>query len=156
MPTTIINDVRAPSCRADVTERARTVLEPPVLLERDERAKWNDIVAARSVKEWQSGIDLHLACILAKAIAQLDRESALLDQEGCVLQGPRGGAVPNPRIAVVNSLRASILRYEARLHFDVENGNSADRKSAREAERKAAQRYQAADDDSLIQKLGQV
>ena len=122
------------------TERARTVIEPPVPLSSAERAKWDAIIAARSVKEWQVGIDLHLAGILAKAMAMFDRESELLDQEGTVLIGPRGGAVPSPRVLVVTSLRASILRFKSRLHFNVESGNGADRKTAREAERKAADR----------------
>jgi len=129
------------------------VLEIPIPLSPAERAKWDAIIAARSVKEWATGIDLHLAAILAKAMAQLDKESALLDQEGTVLKGPRGGAVPNPRALIVTSLRAVILRYEARLHFDVEAGISADRKTAREAERKAQARDKVADGNALIKRL---
>ena len=70
----------------------------------------------------QSVFQVHGAALsfLAKAMAMFDHESALLEEEGTVLTGPRGGAVPNPRVMVVTSLRASILRYEARLHFDVE------------------------------------
>ncbi len=155
MANTIVNDVRSSSGLNDVTDRARTVLEPPEPLSKAVRKRWDIIIAARSTKEWASGIDLELAVILAKMLVQLDREERLLQAEGAVITGVRGGPAVNPRAGVVSSLRGSILRYEARLHFDVEQGGSVDRKNARQAERKAAERDKAADrDGELIQRFG--
>jgi hypothetical protein len=154
MADKLLNDIRAPSARVAVTERARTQIEPPEALSKAQRKKWDVIVAARSVKEWGVGIDLYLALMLCKMMVQLDREERLLYVEGSVVNGPRGGKVPNPRAPLVASLRSFILRYEARLHFDTEIGNSTDRKNARQAERNAVQRDNMhADDSDLIQRL---
>lgn len=147
------NDIRNSPSAQELADRVNTDLRPPVVLSVKERQRYDDIIAARSAKEWSSGIDRHLACILAKAMVELDGECYKLKREGSVVTGPRGGMVPNPRCAIIASLRAIILRYEARLHFDVESGNSTDRKNAREAERFAKAREQHADDDPLIQRL---
>ena len=108
MATNTLNDTRNPAARSEVAERARKEFTPPVPLNDSEMVKWKTIIAARSAVEWETGIDLNLAAILAQMLAQYDHETELLDDEGTVITGPRGGVVVNPRVVVVNTLRASI------------------------------------------------
>ncbi|TCL74443.1 hypothetical protein [Rhizobium sp. BK251] len=147
------NDIRSSNTAQELADRVNMDLRPPVPLSVKERSKYDDIINARSAKEWACGIDLHLAVTLAKTMCELDRETYLLRKEGTVVTGPKGGLVANPRAGIVNSLRSMVLRYESRLHFDVEAGNATDRKHARIAERFAKQREEHAADDPLIQRL---
>lgn len=148
-----VNDVRAPGARTEVTENARKVFIPPMPLTDAEFRQWELIIERRAAVEWETGIDLHIACVLAKLLARYERESEEFASEDSVITGARGTETLNPRIGYLASLQSHILRYEKRLRFDVEAGDGNDRKSARRAERKAEARDQIADEDPLIQKL---
>lgn len=52
---------------------------------------------------------IRLTALLAKAMAMLDREQLLLEQEGSVLTNSHGNAAGNPRVRAVQGLHGSIL-----------------------------------------------
>ena len=79
--------------------------EPPAHVRFPEEARpfWSGIMASRARDEWSKN-DLVIAAQLARCQAEIERESALLDGEGSVIENARGTPVMNPRHTVLEQL----------------------------------------------------
>jgi hypothetical protein len=89
---------------------AKIVLKPPrhVKLERTDKPFFHSILAEFARSEW-SDHQLELAAILARAMADLEREQRELRIEGSVIETPAGKMTVNPRQNVVSNLSSTIL-----------------------------------------------
>lgn len=72
---------------------------------------WDAVIAARA--EWTE-IDLVHAAALARALAAIESESALLATEGCVIK-MKGGDKLNPRIRALQALTTLSLNYSVKI-----------------------------------------
>ena len=64
---------------------------------------WGGITRARAREEWRE-VDLVVAAQLARCQADIERESALLDDEGTLIDNGRGTKIENPRNRVIQCL----------------------------------------------------
>ena len=122
-------------------------LEPPahVRLREGDRAFWTAIIRARTRDEWTEA-DLVLAGQLARCLADIEREQALLDAEGTVTASGM-----NPRVSVAEQYarRAQALMRTLRMGGRAA-GRTADSQPARLLERQARSVLQSASDDGLL------
>jgi hypothetical protein len=97
-------DTASAAVRAMV-DAAKPPPEPPphVRLRDGDRPFWDGIVRARGRDEWTDA-DLVVAAQLARCQADIERESALLDDESTVIENARGTPVCNPRVSVLEQL----------------------------------------------------
>lgn len=119
---------------------ARPVTPPSnVPLESGDMPFFVSVVAEFARSEWTAH-QLELAAMLARTMADLDREQRALRQEGSVVFTEKGTPVVNPRKAVVQMHASSILsfRRSLALHARAQGGESRDvakrRVAAREIE----------------------
>jgi hypothetical protein len=100
--------------------------------------------------EW-SAHQLELAAMLARCMADMEREQAALRTEGSVMASERGTPVVNPRKAVVQMHAATILsiRRSLSLHARARNGEARDVGKRREMT-KQVERDIADSDDGLL------
>lgn len=97
---------------------------------------WQDIVRARSRDEWTEA-DLVAAGQMARCMADVEREQALLDVEGVIVENDRGAAAVNPRAALLDSLVKRQLAYGRALRLGGRAaGDARDQQGRRKAERK--------------------
>ena len=122
-------------------------IEPPphVRLRDGDRAFWTGIVRARTRDEWTE-TDLVLAAQLARCLADIEREQALLDAEGTLI-----GSGINPRVSVAEQFarRAQALMRTLRMGGRAA-GRSADAQHSRLLERRARTVRKEANDDGLL------
>lgn len=114
-------------------------------------AFWEGIVRARSRDEWTAAT-LIVAAQLARCQADIERESALLDIEGSVIENQRGTPVMNPRHAVLEQLsrRGLALMRSLQIHASATQGEKADVDKARSIQAQAEKaRASLADEDLL-------
>lgn len=114
-------------------------------------AFWEGIVRARSRDEWTAAT-LIVAAQLARCQADIERESALLDTEGSVIENQRGTPVMNPRHAVLEQLsrRGLALMRSLQIHASATQGEKADVDKARSIQAQAEKaRASLADEDLL-------
>jgi hypothetical protein len=97
-------DTASAAVRAMV-DAAKPPPEPPphVRLRDGDRPFWDGIVRARGRDEWTDA-DLVVAAQLARCQADIERESAQLDDESTVIENARGTPVCNPRVSVLEQL----------------------------------------------------
>lgn len=86
---------------------------------------WHSVIAEFARSEWTDH-SLELAALLARAMADLEREQFQLRVEGSVLARPSGVAVVNPRSRTVSTLLAEILslRRSLALHARARGGDT--------------------------------
>lgn len=114
----------------DVMRKAASArLDPPstVPLEADALPFFASVVGEAPKSEWTAH-KLEMAALLARAMARLVREEAVLAAEDGVVASPNGGVVANPRHAVCKGLRESILamRRSLALHARAQGGDARD------------------------------
>jgi len=104
-----------------------------VKIDRGDKPFFNSVLAEFARSEL-SDHTLELLAILARAMADLDREQRKLREEGSVLIGPSGKAGVNPRQTVVSSVSATILslRRSLSLQAHAKNGDARDIASRRQ------------------------
>ena len=121
MPRKPRSDSAAAALRAAVNAASPLPDPPKFVRMRDGDAPfWNAIVRARSKDEWSSA-DLVIAAQLARAQADIERESIQLEAEGSVVENARGTQVMNPRVTVLEQL----ARREMALMRTLQMGGSA-------------------------------
>lgn len=110
MKTSKRTPVSSVSGAIQAASAAKIALKPPrhVKLERTDKPFFHSILAEFARSEW-SDHQLELAAILARAMADLEREQRELREEGSVTETPTGKLAVNPRQTVVSSLSATIL-----------------------------------------------
>ena len=142
--------------RVDSTEEAvrimqgsAMVISPPsnVPLESGDLPFFASVIGEFARADW-SAHQLELAAMLARMMADMEREQRLLRSEGSVMATERGTPVVNPRKAVVQMLAGSILstRRSLSLHARAQSGEARD-----VAKRKGIAKDTEADlDDELL------
>ena len=98
---------------------AASAVSPPasVPLSAADLSFFTSIIAEAAVSEWTTHT-VELAALLARSMADLEREQRLLRTEGSVLASDRGSPMVNPRASLVANLTASVLstRRSLQLH----------------------------------------
>lgn len=119
-----------------VMAKATTEIEPPdnVPLDDEDRPFFRNVIAEYARSEW-SAHQLELAAMLARTMADLTREQALLRAEGGVAYSEKGTPVANPRKSIVQMHAGSILsfRRSLALHARAQAGEARDVAKRREA-----------------------
>jgi hypothetical protein len=112
-----------------VVSRAATAIVPPssVPLEKCDLPFFASVIAEFARSEWTAH-QLELAAMLARTMADLNREQQELRDEGSVVKTDKGTPVVNPRKAVVQMHASSILsfRRSLSLHARAQGGEARD------------------------------
>lgn len=95
---------------------------------------FNNVISEYARAEWTAH-QLELAAMLARTMADLVREQALLREEGGVAKSEKGTPVANPRKAIVQMHASSILsfRRSLALHARAVKGEARDVAKRRDA-----------------------
>jgi hypothetical protein len=111
---------------------------------------WHDVLRARARDEWTPS-NLVVGAQLARCMADIERESALLDSEGSVIENQRGSPVMNPRHSVLEQLaRREMALLRSLQMVGVATGEKRDVEKSRQIQRQAeAVRETLADEDLL-------
>ena len=102
--------------QARILSGALRELEPPpnVPLEQGDRLFFDNVIAEFTRGEW-SQHQLELAAMLARCMADLEREQVLLRDEGSIMRTDKGTPVVNPRRSVVQMLTGAIFNFRRSL-----------------------------------------
>ena len=145
------------SAAAALASAFSDVVAPPatVKLRDGDLAIWCALMRARARSEWSS-IDLHHAANLTRCLADIERMSVEIAQDGDTLTNERGTRVANPKHALLEVLsrRAVALTKLLQIHAYALTGD-ADKtvplRKAEEAAREARQELrETVDDDDLL------
>jgi hypothetical protein len=111
---------------------------------------WSSVIAEFARSEWTDH-QLELAAMLARTMADLEREQWELRTEGSVLASERGTPVINPRRMAVQMHTGSILslRRSLSLHARAQKGEARDAAKRREMA-KGVEANNAFEDDDLL------
>jgi hypothetical protein len=145
---------RIDSATAAVQVMAAAVREivPPahVKLDAQDLPFWSSVIAEFARSEWTAH-QLELAAMLARTMADLDREQRDLRAEGSVSMSERGTPVVNPRKTVVQMHAGTILalRRSLSLHARAQKGEGRD-VAKRRAAAQAIEGGNAFEDDDLL------
>lgn len=119
-----------------VMAKATTDIQPPenVPLDDGDLPFFRSVIAEYARSEW-SAHQLELAAMLARTMADLTREQALLRDEGGLAYSEKGTPVANPRKAIVQMHASSILsfRRSLALHARAQAGEARDVAKRRDA-----------------------
>lgn len=136
---------------ARVMASASRPIEPPsnVPLGAGDLPFFASVIAEFARADWTAH-QLELAAMLARTMADLEREQRELRDEGSVMVTEKGTPVVNPRKAVVQMHASSILsfRRSLSLHARAQGGEARD-VAKRRAAAKAIERDSPRDDDLL-------
>lgn len=117
------------SAAVKVMQGALREIAPPshVPLEDCDWPFWHSVIAEFARSEWTDH-QLELAAMLARDMANLERNQRLLRTEGEVMATERGTPVVNPRKAVVQATQSGILsmRRSLSLHARAQGGEARD------------------------------
>ncbi len=134
-----------------VMGKAAVEILPPdnVPLDAEDLEFFRNVIAEYARSEWTAH-QLELAAMLARTMADLTREQALLREEGGVAYSEKGMPLANPRKSIVQMHAASILsfRRSLSLHARAQAGESRDVGKRRGAA-KAIEGDNPLDDDLL-------
>lgn len=135
-----------------VMASALKVILPPkhVPLDKEDEPFWLSVIAEFARSEW-SDHQLELAAMLARTMADLEREQRDLRTEGSVVKSDRGTPVVNPRKAVVQMHAGTILalRRSLSLHARAQKGEARDAGKRRDMA-KAIESDNAFEGDDLL------
>lgn len=142
-----------------IEEQVRVMIEgqkeivPPahVELEEDDMPFWDSVIAEFARSDWTAH-QLELAAMLARTMADLEREQRLLREEGSIMSSEKGTPVVNPRKSMIQMHAGTILSFRRSLQLHAlahgDPRTTADRrKAAKEIE---ADNPLKDDDESLI------
>jgi hypothetical protein len=130
-----------------VMGKAASAIVPPssVPLEKCDLPFFASVIAEFARSEWTAH-QLELAAMLARTMADLNREQLALRKEGSVMATERGTPVVNPRKAVVQMHASSILsfRRSLSLHARAQGGEARDVTKRRAGAKAISVHYQRA------------
>lgn len=131
-------------------------IKPPksVKLRKQDRPIWRAIIRARASDEW-SDIDLFHAANLTRCLADIERISRQLIDDGDTLKNDRGTVVVNPKHAILETLsrRGVALTRLLHLHAQALMPDARKQLPARAAEKNARAARAALDGDSDMDEL---
>ena len=107
---------------------ARELVPPAhVRMDAEDMPYWHSVIGEFARSEWTSH-QLEIAAILARTMADLERDQYELRAEGTVIKSDRGTPVINPRKAAVQMNTGSILslRRSLSLHARAQSGEARD------------------------------
>lgn len=114
---------------------AMEVVQPPghVRLEDGDWPFWWNVIEEAARAEWTEH-QLELAALLARAMADLEREQMSLRAEGAIVRGAMGQAAANPRKQIVALHAGTILslRRSLGIHSRAKGGEARDVAKRRE------------------------
>lgn len=128
--------------------QAKAVTPPSsVPLDKDDIGFFSNVIDEFARVEWTAH-QLELAAMLARDMADLQREQITLREEGFVAVRENGTTVENPRVRVCNGLKQGILaqRRSLSLHARARGGDKRDIAKRREAFKAS----ETTDDDDLL------
>ncbi|MBA8838162.1 terminase small subunit [Ochrobactrum sp. RH2CCR150] len=112
-----------------VMSKAMAEIQAPenVPLDKADLPFFNNVIAEYARSEWTSH-QLEIAAMLARTMADLVREQALLRNEGGIAYSEKGTPVANPRKSIVQMHASSILsfRRSLSLHARAQAGEARD------------------------------
>ena len=117
------------SAAVKVMRGALRELQPPshVRMGDEDWPFWHSVIAEFARSEWTEH-QLELAAMLARTMADMEREQFELRQEGSVMVTEKGTPVVNPRKSVVQMFAGTILsmRRSLSLHARAQGGEARD------------------------------
>ena len=140
--------------KVDIAEKMQQDLSPPshVPLEKVDMPFWDSVLAEFARSQWTKH-QLELAAMLARTMADLEKEQRLLRKEGSVTRSDRGTPVVNPRKVLIAMHSSTILniRRSLQLHARATNGpaHAAARKTEGAKAVESALRNQFSDEDLI-------
>jgi hypothetical protein len=149
---------KAPSTTAASAVKAMLAAATPlpdvpkhVKLREGDMAFWEGIVRARNRDEWTAAT-LIVAAQLARCQADIEKESALLDAEGSVIENQKGTMVMNPRHSVLEQLsrRELALMRSLQITSAATDGRKADVDKARSIQAQAEKARESLLDEDLL------
>lgn len=147
---------RSDSTAAAVEMAAAAVLQTPlhppsnVPLDPEDMPFFASVLVEFPRSEWTAH-QLELAAMLARTMADLEREQRLLREEGAVARTDRGTPVCNPRKIVVQMHAASILSFRRSLALNARaQGDPRDLAASRKATKAVEREMDDAAEDDLI------
>lgn len=112
-----------------VMSKAATQIHPPstVPLEDGDLPFFVNVIDEFARSEWTAH-QLELAALLARTVADLNREQLAMREEGTVLVSEKGTPVVNPRKTVIQMHASTILSYRRSLglHARAQGGEARD------------------------------
>lgn len=112
-----------------VMASATKAISPPsnVPLDAEDLPFFANVIAEFAKSEW-SAHQLELAAMMARTMADLEREQRVMRGEGSVVFTEKGTPIPNPRKTIVQMHSASILsfRRSLALHARAQGGDARD------------------------------
>ncbi|MDP1649575.1 MAG: TerS protein [Rubrivivax sp.] len=152
MATRKLKSDSASAAVAAMLRAAMKDIEPPahVHLRDGDLPYWTSVMRARTRDEW-ADTDLVLAAQLARCLADIENQQALIDAEGTLIVNDRGMSVVNPRVSVAEQYarRAQAIMRTLRMGGRAA-GRSADAQHSRQLERTARRLQAEAPDDGLL------
>lgn len=138
----------------DVVGKAGRDLNPPshVPLEESDAPFWKSVIAEFARSEWTDH-QLELAAMLARTMADLEREQAALRVEGSVLKTDKGTPVVNPRKTVIQMHAGTILSFRRSLALHARAQGEARDVGKRRSQAKAIESTAMDDGDDLIPRI---
>ncbi len=119
--------VDSTSAAVEIARAPQVVAPSNVPLDAEDMPFFSSVIAEFARSEWTAH-QLELAAMLARTMADLEREQRDLRSEGSVVATERGTPVVNPRKAVVQMHASSILsfRRSLSLHARAQGGEARD------------------------------
>lgn len=143
--------INTATAAVEIMQKAVRETVPPahVRMADEDAPFWESVIAEFARSEWTNH-QLELAAMLARAMADLEREQFDLRKEGSVAFSERGTPVVNPRKQVVQMLAGTILsmRRSLSLHARAQGGE-AEKVGPRRAMAKAIEADNPMGDDLI-------
>lgn len=130
--------INTATAAVQVMAAATREIVPPahVRLQEDDWPFWHSVIAEFARSEWTQH-QLELAALLARCMADMEREQYELRDEGSVVRTEKGTPVVNPRKSVVQMHAGTILsmRRSLALHARAQAGDNREAGKRREIAR---------------------
>lgn len=134
-----------------IASMAMRIIGPPatVPLSDDDMPFFNNVIAEFARSEWTAH-SLELAAMLARMLADMAREQALMREEGSVVPGTYG-SVPNPRRGIIQMHANMIVNFRRSLalHARAMGGERRDVAARRQVARGVDAAVTGAGDDLI-------
>ena len=129
-------------------ENATTTIPLPAgchFTSEDELLLWESFSSARAYEDWRE-VDLLMLWKLVKLERELRDQQAMVEKEGVVVEGARGGPIENPRVRIMNLYEQRQLSIFRALGLNVTKSDPRVVKRNAASEQKARRVLSSADD----------
>lgn len=132
-----------------VSRAARAITVPAhVPLTAEDLPFWNSVIAEFARSEWTDH-QLELAAMLARTMADLEREQVMLRNEGTISYSDKGTPVVNPRKSMIQMHAGTILSFRRSLSLHARAQGEAETIGPRRAQAKEIEAAAGFDDDLI-------